>query len=82
MSLHTERYPDTLTAIVLVEWFYCDHQSALAEYTLAEYSLSLIARLSQCLFYTASLGKIMEIVNFTISMGRWRSKRPGPMQCE
>ena len=30
-TLITSQGSDTLTAIVLAEWFYCDHQSALAD---------------------------------------------------
>ena len=49
-TLITSQGCDTLTAIVLAEWFYCDHQSALAEYNTLYSSLGLIARRSQCLF--------------------------------
>ena len=59
-TLITSQGCDTLTAIVLAEWFYCDHQSALAEYNALYSSLGFIARRSQCLFYIASRGK-MEI---------------------
>ena len=67
-------YPDDIARLwhsdghVLTEWYYFDHQSALAEYTLIPLSVLSLGEVSVCFTRPA--------------MEKWRSLQPGSTQCE
>ena len=67
-------YPDDIARLwhsdghVLAEWFYCDHQGALAIYGITALSVLLLGKVSVC--FTQPGGE------------KWRSVRPGSTQCE
>ena len=67
-------YPDDIARLrhsdghVLAEWFYCDHQSALAEYGLTSLSVLSLGGVSVCSTHSA--------------VEKWKSLRPGSTQWE
>ena len=75
--IHLDRpdiYPDDIARLwnsdghVLAKWYYCDHQSTLAEYSLIPLSVLSLGGVSVCFTRPA--------------VEKWRSLRPGSTQCE
>ena len=73
-TIHTLHYPDDIARLwnsdghVLAKWYYCDHQSALAEYSLIPLSVLSLGGVSVCFTRPA--------------VEKWWSLRPGSAQCE